>query len=284
MTHDDIDTRIEERYVIDAIDQFFGPEDPSALTDNGFKNPMYEAYAALARRRRPTFRTTAIRQRLGELGIMLAGGAVTSAFSGAPVNDLDFYIKDASKIAEAKEFLSVWFPEIPYQTANAITFQRKAANSRKKWTVQLITRFTGEPSEIFSTFDFTITQGLYDFDINDFVLGSRFIQDLAAKKLVYLGGSRFPICAMYRTKKYQNRGFTLPGATVMHIALSIVQLNIKTYADLKEQLMGVDTMYLSGILNNSTKYSDDLPVDYGVFLVDAFDALDGFSYGEDELN
>ena len=223
-----------------------------------------------------------IKDDFAKLGLMLSGGAITSLFTDAAVNDLDFYIKDKENIPEAVAFFTKWFPEVPYVTENAYTFKRKSSRSRKMWTVQLITRFTGTPTEILDTFDFTVTQGLYDFANEVFVFGDRFFQDNSKRKLVYLGKSHFPICAMYRTKKYQDKGYKLPGSTIMHIALSIVRLNIMNYRDLKQQLMGIDTIYLQGLLN-SGKYDDALPVDYGTFLVDAFEHLDGISHTQEEF-
>lgn len=259
---------IERLKVLHALVNFFGPI-PGAYT-------LVHSAAEKVEK----IDLAVIFPRLQELGLMLSGGAINSIFSGLPINDLDFYIRDKSKIEEAKIFLKEWFPEVPYTSGNAITFKRKSSNSRKVWTVQLITRFTGQPVEIHDTFDFTITQGTFDFKNDQFYFGSRFFQDLSAKKLVYLGKSHFPICAMYRTKKYQDRGYTLPGSTIMHIALSIVRLEIKTYKDLKEQLMGIDTMYLQDLLNSS-KYDDALPVDFGEFIVDAFERIDGIIHEED---
>ena len=218
--------------------------------------------------------TRAIEAQLGNLGLMLSGGAINSVVTGMSVNDLDFYIKDSKKVAQAANYLSTFFKEPQYVSRNAITFKRKAKTGAKRWTAQLITRFTGDARYILNTFDFTITQGLFDFETNEFVFGDRFFQDIAAKKLVYLGSSHYPICAMYRTKKYAARGYTVPGSTIMHIALSIVRLDIKTYRDLKDQLMGIDTIYLQGLLSGD-KYADALPVDYATFLVEAFEEIDG---------
>lgn len=260
---------IESSAVISEINAYFGPAEPTPETVTSM---LYEAYQKAFRRAKPKILTADIVKELGRLGLMLAGGAVTSIFSGSKVNDLDFYIKDAKRIDEATAFLSIWFPEPPYVSDNAITFKRKSKKGPKVWTVQLIKRFTGGPTDIFSTFDFTITQGLFDFENECFVFGERFLQDIATRKLTYLGGSRYPICALWRTQKYQARGYSIPGSTIMHIALSIVRLEIKTYKDLKEQLLGVDTVYLQELLSQA-KYDQALPVDYGQFLKDAFDSM-----------
>ena len=64
----------------------------------------------------------------------------------------------------------------------------------------------------------------------------------------------------------------------MHIALCIVQLNIQNYKQLKNQLFGIDTIYLQNLLS-SKKYQDymeqGVPVDYGEFIAEVFAAIDG---------
>jgi hypothetical protein len=251
---------IEKQKVIDTVETFFGPE------KRGFIKELFGEKKDLG----------SILHDLQSLGLMLAGGAINSIFTDNRINDLDFYIKNVNDIPAATTFLARWFPsEPPFKSINALTFKRQSKHGRKIWTVQLITKFCGEPEYILDTFDYTITQGLYDFQNDEFVFGERFFQDLAKKRLTYLGKSHYPICALYRTNKYRDRGYKLPGSTIMHIALSIVRLEIKTYKDLKEQLMGIDTMYLKNLLNTE-KYDDALPVDFGEFLADVFEQLNSY--------
>jgi hypothetical protein len=168
----------------------------------------------------------------------------------------------------------MFFPTWLGCSENAATMQR-TDHTGKKFTIQLIRAFHGPIETIFSSFDFTITQGGYDFERGRFILGDRFLPDIARRKLIYLGGSRYPICAMYRTKKYQKRGYDVPGATIMHIALCIVQLQLNNYADLKKQLMGIDTLYLQDLFE---KRDLSTPIDYGEFINRAFEAIDGVAY------
>jgi hypothetical protein len=253
-----VDTRNEKARLVSTIARFFGV--PERLSSENVSGVWVGS----------------IMQEMSECGMMIAGGTITSIFSGGKVNDLDFYCYNVEDHKKAEAFLKKHFPTSCMVTRNAVTLKRRSDKSNHIYTVQLITRFTGLPYEVMNWFDFTITQGAYCFTENDFFFGERFFADLAKKKLVYLGSSMYPICAMYRTKKYQARGFTTPGSTIMHIALSIIRLEIKTYRDLKDQLMGIDTMYLQGLLAGPG-YQDDIPVDYGVFIKEAFEALNGFS-------
>jgi hypothetical protein len=227
-----------------------------------------------------------LKRDFAEAGTMLCGGAITSIYSGMKINDLDFYVRDeagADKLRKA--ILTRGYEEVCI-SRNAMTYKRKSVNSRKVWTIQIITRFMGPPSEIFDTFDFTITQGAYDFNLGftacednhampkgGFVLGTRFLEDIARRRLVYLGGSRYPLCAMYRTKKYEAKGYRLPGSTIMHIGISIMRLELETYGDLKEQLNGIDTQFLGNILGDYDDMQEDAPLDYSLFLERVFEKM-----------
>ena len=275
----DLQFNKEQAQLFFAIDKFFG-------TVNGFKmNTVTRLDANGSVLINPETKQPCIYQekdhnapnvfaKLGEYELMICGGAINGIFSAKGINDLDFYMKNIEKKDAIVAWLSSIFPDDKMTTLNAVTMKRKSGLSRKKWVVQLITRFVGNPADIFEWFDFTITHGAYDFALDTFVFGDRFFQDLSKRRLVYSGASQYPICAMYRTKKYVERGYELPGATIMHIALSIVQLKITNYRELKEQLMGIDTIYLQKLLEAKLP---DAPVDYGEFVHEAFQLIDRIS-------
>ena len=208
---------------------------------------------------------------MGKMGLNICGGAITSVFSNAPINDLDFYLEDLADLPRAIKFFEVLGFEQTFTTDTALSFQRQG-NGRRLYKIQLITYFVGKPDEIFGSFDFTICCGAYSFRDEQFNLHPRFLPDLAKRKLVYMGGSRFPICALYRTVKYQKRGYSLPGSTAMHLGLAISRLDILTYADLKAQLRGIDTLYLFKFLEMKP---NDMPFDYADFVAEAFERIDG---------
>lgn len=253
----------EEAQLRATIDRFFG-------TTNGFiieETTVVNLDNSTTTSKKPI--GSDIFKEMESLELLLCGGAINSIFSGKEINDLDFYMQNPHKKEECVAFLQKHFPIVAGNSINAITFKRK--NGRRVYTAQLITRFAGSPKEIFDWFDFTITHAAYNFADQQFHFGDRFFQDLAKRVLVYSGHSRYPICAMYRTKKYMDRGYNLPGSTIMHIALAIVQLEIKNYKELKEQLMGIDTSYLEKFLSTVDPQN---PVDYGVFIHEAFKSLD----------
>jgi hypothetical protein len=231
--------------------------------------------------------------------LMICGGAISSVLTDKKVNDLDFYVYTAGMDAlearqalqDAHEWLRKFFRDGEVVTLNAVTFKRRGMGN-KVYNAQLITRFHGTPAEIFDWFDYTITHGCWvppghplsnDDEGGTFYFGERFLQDIAKRRLVYAGKSRYPICALHRAKKYMDRGYELPGSTIMHVALAVAQLNIRTYRDLKEQLMGIDTAFLYPLLSAQV---DDALVDIPAFIEKAFTIIDtqlGLSDAEVDL-
>ena len=208
-----------------------------------------------------------------ELGVTICGGTILSLFTESKVNDIDLYVKEASNIPHVVAFLDMMFSnKDAYNSINAVTFKRRV--KQRVYTVQLITKFVGEPAKIFEYFDFTITNACFDFTTGEFVFGDRFFADLGKRVLIYAGKSHYPICALHRINKYMARGFRAPGATLMHIALAIVQLKITNYGQLKEQLMGIDTSYLRNLLEAK---DPNIPVNYGEFIQEALDAINHLS-------
>jgi hypothetical protein len=185
-------------------------------------------------------------KKFAELGLMLAGGTINSIYSGRRINDLDFYIRDETKLEDAIAYMESVFGKPVYKSDNALTYKR--VSGKNKYEVQLITRFYGTPEEILNTFDFTIVQGCYDFQTESFVLAENFLTDIAKRVLRYSNNSRYPLCALIRTKKYQARGYVLPNSTIIAIAFALNRVDMSTYKAIKEQLLGVDTIFLLNFL------------------------------------
>jgi hypothetical protein len=251
----------EQRYLDRVINRYFKTK-KEAEAENKFDDGIEVSELDQQARNEDRERKDAIRalyyrnddaaKFLASNGLMLAGGTINSIFTKREINDLDFYLKDITKLDDVVQGLEKEFGyKKVFTSDNAYTFRKKFRG--KDLEVQIITRFFGEPDFILNTFDFTIVQGLYDFQSNEFILSERFIVDCAKRELVFTNTSQYPICALYRTKKYIKRGYHITGANMVALALAIHALKIKTYADLKDQLNGIDTSMLDEI----TKDFDD---------------------------
>lgn len=179
----------------------------------------------------------------------VAGGTVVSVFNNSTINDYDIYSDDIKKTTEIVEELKKVGFELMVVSKNSYSLQRKKdkETSRSKLKVQIIKYEKFCNSDIAKTleyFDFNCCMGAYNFKDRQFYLDEYFLSDNIEKKLRFNIGTEYPICSLYRTLKYQKRGYILPGIEIIKIALAINNLHMKTYQDLKDQLMGIDTQFL----------------------------------------
>jgi dihydrofolate reductase len=179
---------------------------------------------------------------LKETNAILAGGAITSLFTGRKISDWDLYFRTKEDLEKCEKFFQSKGTRV-FVTARSATYSIK----NQKTPYQIITyleKLSGEPNDIFAKFDFTICMGAYDFKGDAFVFAPEFWKHLAQRRLVFNIGTLYPIVSVMRAHKYARRGFLISGVDVMKMALAVDHLHIKTFAELKDQLMGIDTAFL----------------------------------------
>jgi hypothetical protein len=112
--------------------------------------------------------------------------------------------------------------------------------------IQLILRFCGDPEVIHTFYDFVHCTNYYT-DTTGVVLKPLALEALLTKELKYVG-SKFPLCSMFRLKKFIKRGFTITAGDMFKIAWDINKLNLEDVSVLTEQLIGMDAAYFHQIL------------------------------------
>lgn len=193
---------------------------------------------------------------LKTFGGIVAGGAVTSVFSAARINDFDIFFPNEKQLNKAIASLALDDKAINTDSALSIVLGGHR--------VQLVKVLTRTPSEVISSFDFTICQAAFDPD-DGFIFGADFFQHLAQRRLVFNVKAEYPICSLYRARKFMKRGFSLSGIEAIKLGLRIHSLKIETYRDLRAQLMGIDTLFLRD-LTDSLKGEDERAYDLNDFL------------------
>jgi hypothetical protein len=108
--------------------------------------------------------------------------------------------------------------------------------------MQLVIRFFGEPKEIHDNYDFQHAMGYYDSGSRELVLPAEALECLLSRTLIYRG-SLYPICSIFRAKKFIERGWRISAGQLLKIMWQISELDLKDMNILKEQLTGVDAMY-----------------------------------------
>lgn len=171
----------------------------------------------------------------------VAGGACTSVFSGVPVNDLDIYFASTEDYQSAVNQIMPTLKDDYFATGCAFSFKRNGIR------IQYIKKIVGPAPIILNQFDFTICECAYLPQTKEFIMGWYFLADLCSRRLRYNIEGKYPIASLWRMKKYIERGFKLPAIESIKLGLRINNLNIDSYKDLKEQLEGIDTLFLKDL-------------------------------------
>lgn len=139
--------------------------------------------------------------------------------------------------------------------------------------IQIIIRFCGNPEQIHSNFDFEHTKNYWTLKTG-LVTKQSALHSIMARELKYTG-SLYPICSMFRLRKFINRGWNITAGEMLKIAWDINKLDLTDINVLKEQLIGIDTAYFLQFIDIISKEKPDGQYDraYLVNLIDrVFDA------------
>lgn len=186
----------------------------------------------------------------------VAGGAVTSVFTGKDINDADVYFKSRrdfeTGVFQAYED-GLWCVAA---SKRAVTFADRSNN------IAQLMHFDYFPTagSIFAAFDFTVCMGALDLDAgtktkhnpatfkfetvgeehpeSGFVFHPDFMKHNAQRFLKFNPGTRYPLASATRVLKYQQRGYTIGKGDMMKIALAVRGVRIESWDDLKDQVGG----------------------------------------------
>jgi len=186
-------------------------------------------------------------------GAFIAGGAVTSAFTNAKINDVDVYFKSRrafeTGVYQAYED-GLWCVAA---SKRAVTFVSGDA-------IAQLMHFDYFPTaeDIFKAFDFTVCMGALDLDAGErshwdgvrlvktgephpesgFIFHPDFLKHNSQRFLKFNAGTRYPLASATRVLKYQQRGYTIGKGDMMKIALAVRGVRIDSWEDLKDQIGG----------------------------------------------
>lgn len=139
--------------------------------------------------------------------------------------------------------------------------------------IQLIIRFCGNPDKIHENFDFEHTKNYWSIDTG-LVTSPEALQCIMSRELKYTG-SRYPICSLFRLRKFINRGWNITAGEMLKISWDINRLDLTDIKILRDQLIGVDTAYFIQLIEILSKEKPDGNYDrsYIINLIDrVFDA------------
>lgn len=149
-----------------------------------------------------------------------------------------------------------------FLSANAITLSDG---------VQIVLRFSGDPEVIHSTYDFVHCTCYWESKTRSLTLPPAALEAILARDLRYMGQSRYPVCAMIRTRKFLTRGWRITAGQYLKIAWDIAKLDLSDYDVLEDQLTGVDSAYFYQLIEELKKRNADT-VD-GTYLMEIIDKI-----------
>ena len=126
-----------------------------------------------------------------------------------------------------------------FLTSNAITLSDK---------MQVVIRFYGDIDEIHKNYDYVHCTCAWCAWNNELFLPSRALEAIINKELFYMG-SKYPLCSIFRARKYMKRGYTINAGQYLKMAMQLNDLDLTDVEVLKDQLMGVDSTYMEMLIN-----------------------------------
>lgn len=142
----------------------------------------------------------------------IAGGCFKNIFKGERIKDLDIFFNNVDEFNKGNEYFKTNEDFVfSYENNNTISYKNKKTNIR----VELIRHTYGNPIEIISMFDFSITRFAYSkkeennevLYYNVFV--DTFFEDMTNNKLVIDGELKFPVSSFERSYRYRTYGYGL---------------------------------------------------------------------------
>ncbi len=123
--------------------------------------------------------------------------------------------------------------------------------------IQLVLRFYGSPKEVHEYFDYVHCTNYWEpsksgcrwvskelKDTGELVLQTDALTAVMTKELRYVG-SKYPLCSLFRLRKFLARGYTINAGQIIKISMQISNLNLLDPDVLEDQLLGVDTFYMA---------------------------------------
>jgi len=159
-----------------------------------------------------------------------------------------------------EEYFKKWKLNKPRREAEEETFRPAFITSNAITLhdgIQLIMRFCGDAAEIHKNFDFIHCTNYYT-NWDELKLNIDALEAILSRELKYFG-SRYPICSLFRIRKFIRRGWTITAGEIFKISYDISKLDLDNYETLRDQLVGVDAAYFNEILHKIKEH--DGPID-----------------------
>lgn len=173
------------------------------------------------------------------------------------VEELDEIKADEVIKKEKKEYFPVFI------SSNAITLSN---------SIQIVVRFYGEPEEVHDTYDFVHTKAYWCSRENQINVPVKVYEATINKTLIYTG-SKYPVCSVFRLRKFINRGWRINAGQLLKMCMQISELDLMDINILEDQLIGVDSLYFMNLIRQFRKQQEsnssfELTSNYVISIID----------------
>ena len=186
------------------------------------------------------------------------------------------YIRDVMDAAEAVDLEQAVEQSIQQQgqeSKQRASFQPRFLSSNAitlDGGIQIVLRFYGEPAEIHTTYDFVHCTAWYRLRDRELQIPQKAIEATMSKTLYYQG-SLYPMCSLFRIRKFIQRGWRINAGQILKICLQIQDLNLRDPKVMEDQLTGCDVAYFAQVMSFMND-KDPEKIDFA-YLVEIIDRL-----------
>lgn len=162
------------------------------------------------------------------------------------VESVTLFDDDISTVEQLKEKEGDKYRPI-FLSTNAISLTGK---------IQLVIRFYGDADQIHENYDFIHATCFWRSEDNFLSLPREALEAILTKELIYTG-SKYPLCSIFRTKKFMKRGWHINAGQYLKMALHLNEMDLHDLNTLEEQLTGVDSAYFMQVISHMRKKKED---------------------------
>ena len=182
---------------------------------------------------------------LKDMKCILAGGAITSIFSGAEVMDYDLYFTDKEGLSRLitqvfgvseEDYISPFDLIAKFATNRSMLCVDKYSKNKLQFIHYKIFK---DAHDIFNSFDFEHVMGAFDFATEEFVFHENFFKSLAQRNIVFNPNTDFPIVSLMRVQKYKERSYKISKAQMLRVAFTIADRNYDSWEKVKSECAGM---------------------------------------------
>lgn len=191
-----------------------------------------------------------------------SGQGTYKYFEASSPEDAADYVEEAIEKKEDEKKEKPSYRPV-YMTSNAITLADG---------IQIVIRFYGEVNKIHENYDYAHCLNYWQSWDGKLDLNPVALECIINKELRYIG-SKYPLCSLFRMRKFLKRGWTINVGQILKIALQITTLKLSDISVLEDQLIGVDTAYFAQVIDLCQKKaelskSDEIDYTYLIEIID----------------